>query len=170
MDYRELSKLLIKVAGMVVIVIAITSIPSHINGFLYQGQDTLSNFIKWVLLPLSPPLIVGYLMWSFPGTITNKIIEKNSEQTTNTVSLNEIERVAITTLGLVLMFYALSDIVFNFTYVLAENAGHSIMSTEFRISAENWGHIAGTLVEILFALTLLIKANGVILLLNKLRS
>jgi len=170
MDYRELSKLLIKVAGMVVIVIAITSIPSHINGFLYQGHDTFLNFIKWVLFPLSLPLIVGYLMWSFSGTITNKIIEKNIEPAINTVALKEIEQIAVTILGLILMFYSLSDIVFNIMYVLAENAGHSIMSTEFRVSAENWGHIAGTLVEVLFALTLLSKTNGVILLLNKLRS
>jgi len=155
---------------MVVIVFAITGIPGYITGYLYQGVDTPINFVTWVLVPLIFPLIIGSVMWFFPGTINNKIISGNTESEINNKTLNELERIAVTILGLVLMFFALSDMAFHITYIVASNYLDSAKLTTITISAENWGFILATLVEIIIALYLLIKANGLLLLLSKFRS
>ncbi len=170
MDIRELSKLLIKISGLVVIVFAVAGIPGSINGYLYQGQDTPINFISWVLVPLVFPLLIGAVMWFFPGTINNKIIERNKELPISADSLIQVEQIAVCILGLILMFFALSDMTFNLVYVVASNYEDSAKLNTFKVGAANWGHILGTLVEIFFALFLLIKTKGIVLLLKKIRS
>lgn len=170
MDYRQLSNLLIKIAGIVIIVFAVTAIPGHINSFLYQGQETLAKFALWVILPLIVPLIVGLLMWSFPRTITNRIFEKDLEASGSNRVAEEIERIAVTILGLILLFFALSDLTFNFVYVYFTNKENMGVITSFRISPEDWGHIIGTIVEIVFALIILLKAKGVVHFIRRLRA
>ncbi len=170
MDLRQISKLLIKISGMVVIVFAITGIPSYITGYIIQSANAPVNLVTWVLVPLIFPLIIGSVMWFFPGAINNIIIGHNSELSLNNKTLNELERIAVTVLGLALMFFALSDMAFHITYVVASNYLDSAKLTTITISAENWGFILATLVEIVFALYLLIKANGLLLLLRKYRS
>lgn len=170
MDYRQLSNLLIKIAGIVVIVFTVAAIPEHINSFLYQGQDTLSNFVVWVIIPLLAPIIIGLLMWSFPRTITNKIFEKEIEPAGSNRAIEEIERIAVTVLGLTLLFFALSDLIFNLVYVYFTNKENMSVITSFRISPEDWGHIIGTIIEIIFALVILLKAQGVILLIRRFKA
>ncbi|USF86400.1 hypothetical protein [Candidatus Endoriftia persephonae] len=170
MDYRQLSNLLIKVSGIVIVVFAVTAIPGHINSFLHQGQDTLAKFAMWVIFPLIAPVIIGLLMWSFPGTITNRVFDKSIESSESNRAAEEIERIAVTILGLILLFFALSDLAFNFTYVYFTNKENAGVITSFRISPEDWGHIVGTIVEIAFALTILLKSKGVILLIKRLRA
>jgi hypothetical protein len=121
-------------------------------------------------VPLIFPLIIGSVMWFFPGTINNKIMGHDSEPSLNNKTLNELERIAVTVLGLILMFYALSDITFHLVYVVAQNIEASAKLNTFMVGAENWGLIIATVFEIIFALFLLIKTNGLLLLLRKLRS
>ncbi len=170
MDYRQLSNLLIKIAGIVIIVFAVTAIPGHINSFLYQGQDTLAKFAVWVIIPLIFPIIVGLLMWSFPGTLTNRIFEKDIESSKSNGVSEEVEQIAVTVLGLILLFFALSDLTFNLVYVYFSNRENMSVIMSFRISPENWGYIIGTIVEIIFSLIILLKAKGVVLLIRRLRA
>ena len=155
---------------MVVIVFAITGIPGYITSYIIQSANAPVNLVTWVLVPLILPLIIGSVMWFFPGAINNKIIGHDSELSLNNKTLNELERIAVTVLGLILMFYALSDITFHIVYVVAQNHEASAKLNTFMVGAENWALIFATVVEIMFALYLLIKTNGLLLLLSKLRS
>lgn len=170
MDLRQLSALLVKISGMVVIVFAVSGIPGYINSFLHQGQDTFVNFSAWVLSPLAFPLFIGLLMWSFSKSITNKIIKDGTGPIDSNEFLVEIERIAITVLGIILLFFALSDQTFNliFIYITSKENFGSLMT--IKVSAEDWGHIAGTTVEILFSLVLIARAEGITYIIRKLRS
>jgi len=169
MDLRQLSSLLIKIAGLVIIIFAITGIPGYINSYLYQENGTLLGFFVFTIIPLIFPLIIGSLMWKFPNSITNKIIEAEGDLSTNKQLLSELERIAMTILGLILLFYGLSDLIYNFAYVYSSNSQNQETLSTFKVSPENWGHILGTFVEIIFSLFLLFKSKGLLKLLNKIR-
>jgi len=170
MDYRQLSNLLIKISGVVIIVFVVTGIPGHINSFYYQGQETLAKFAVLVIFPLMFPFIIGLMMWFFPGTMTNKMLDKSIDSAPSKGAFEEFERIAITVLGVTLLFFALSDLTFNLAFVYVTHMQNAGVITAFSISAQDWGHILGTLVEIMFALILLLKAKGVMLLLKRMRS
>jgi len=168
MDIKQLSSLLVKVAGIVLIVYAISGIPNNINSYLFQGKDTAINFAVWVIIPVLFPFLIGMAMWKFPTIITNKVINGVSNEVEGN-TFRELELIALTILGLVLLFFALSDITFNLIYVWATNQVNNSPVSALLISPEDWGHIAGTFVEIIFALVLLFRSKGVIGIIKKFR-
>lgn len=170
MDFRQISALLIKISGLVVIVFAVTGIPGYINSFLYIGNDTLVNFIMWIVIPLVFPLSIGLAMWFFPKSITNKIIKNNNESIDANKITAEIEQIAITVLGLILLFFALSDLTFNLVNIFLVNKENYGSFSLIKISAEDWGHLVGTLVELTFAIFLIVRTKGIIIIISKLRS
>jgi len=117
MDLRQLSLLLIKIAGLVIVAIAITAIPGYVNYYVDRGEGTLLSFFALTVIPLAFPVIIGVLMWRFPSTITNKILIDGAEYAKQSDMIAELERVVVTLLGLLIMYFALSDLVYNQSYI-----------------------------------------------------
>jgi len=168
MDYRELTILLIKVAGAVIIAFAISTIPLTYWEF-YRARnpnDSIFFFTLTTVFPLAFPLIIGAAMMALPGTIANRLIKNGDDNSDKTISLKGLEVVAFRLLGLYLLFRVVSDYVYNFFYLYRDRNVTTLQNPEVLTTYVN---LAATTVELMFAMYLLFGAKGLLNLLNKAR-
>jgi hypothetical protein len=168
MDLNDISRILIKVAGISIMVFVLVGIPTYISYYfsLRLADFSFMAFFFMSILPMLIPLSAGYLMWKFPGTIANKIVSSEKEKaTTNSKTIEDIEIIAFSVLGLYLLFNATSDIAYNLSYFYQtkEAAG------EGSLLIEPYSFIIATIVEIIFALILLFGSKTLVRMFRKLR-
>ena len=168
MDHHELARILIKIAGISIIIYVLVGLPAYISYYfsLRLKDDSILMFLLISILPMIIPLVAGYLMWQYPNTIANKIIKTKTDDNLSNSKLGyEIEVVAFSVLGMYLLFNAFGDFVYNFGYYLNyENVGVEgytkidIYALMFTISA-----------EIIFACVLLFGGKNIVGILRKIR-
>ena len=120
MDTRTFAATLLKVAGLVICVYTFTKIPAYLPPAL-ANDLRLDTSVRVLIaaMDLVPPFILGLLLWFFPGRVANKIII--GEDKTSPVVASEIERVAITVLGLYVVVYGISDLAYQAGVLLRLN-------------------------------------------------
>lgn len=168
MDTHELSRILIKIAGISIIIFVLVGIPSYISYYysLQLKEDSVVSFFLISILPMIIPLLAGYLMWQFPNTIANKIIKPDTEEKPTDSKLGlEIQTIAFSVLGIYLLFNAFSDVIYHLSYyyktMKASGTGYMEIST--------YAFIVATCAEIIFASVLLFGGKGVAEFLRKIR-
>ena len=113
MELRQLSNLLLRFAGLFIIVHTVLAVPDRvIRLFQYTGNTTYSHTEIWLLSILSGGLsaIVGLALLYFPSKITNVIIGKHSVEPN--YSIAEFQSVAFSTLGLYFISAGLYDAIY----------------------------------------------------------
>lgn len=171
MNTKELSTLLIKIAGIVIIIFTVTGIPGYVASYAaFMDKSTVSYF-AYVIIPNVLPLIVGIWMFLTPQKLTEKIIEikQTDEQYKKTTNLAEIERIAITVLGIYLLFLAISDMVYNFYEWYHFKEKYKPLSGKITY-IELYARITATFAELILGLWLTLGTKGIIKLLNKFRT
>ncbi len=168
-DYRNLSILLIKIAGVVMIVYAIINIPAYISYYFSLQTNSFWAFVGMSVAPMFIPLIAGVLFFTFPETVTNRLIRDGNETNKSSIDVQAVEQIAFSAIGLYLLFRVISDFVFHATSIyLALRAGD--------IANYNTGYdhpyalVVATIAELAFALYLLFGSESLSRFLRKLRS
>ncbi len=157
MKLHDVTALAVKIAGLVLLVILLSKIPEYVQSFasVEKSQYTISSL--YYILPL---LIVGIaclVLIFLPYKISNNLLF-NSEVATNDSDSNNLQIIAIRLLGLLLLFWSVSDAVFHlFNYLLLRN----LADTSFQISAYNYPLIIATGVEIVIAVIFLKNAKNI---------
>jgi hypothetical protein len=112
MDYRSLTSLMLRLAGVFIVVSALTSAPSTILGLLNAriGSQSVST---WPLAAagfatFAIPFLVGLLLINFPATIANRMVSAGAETADSLV----LQQVAFSTLGLYFMTVAAYDAIY----------------------------------------------------------
>lgn len=118
MNYKDLTALLIKVGGLVIVVVMISLLPSYVSAGIGALGTSWLAFFTVAILPLLFPLLVGILMLAFPGKIGNWIIQGEKLSELPATYLPQLERLAMTLLGVYILFRAISDFVFHLTKLL----------------------------------------------------
>src|SRR5438552_6077013 len=116
MDTKDLTAVSLKVTGLVILAYSVFQLPRY---FIPTAGSISSSFTGSLLeaaAALALPAIVGLLLWLFPATVTNKIVSghKLSEAT---FGVPQLERVALSVLGIWLVASGLGDIIYNLSAV-----------------------------------------------------
>jgi len=165
-DYRDLTNLLLKVAGAVIIIFAIINVPTYVSYYFALQEQSFIAFLGVSVIPMLVPAAVGLFLLLFPVTITNKIIKGEKGKKTPTMDILALERVAFSVLGLYLMFRVVSDLVYHGTSIYLAG-GLATYNTGYQ---HPLALLITTIVEFFFALYLLLGSSGLIRLLDKFRT
>jgi hypothetical protein len=113
MDIKDLSAVLLKTVGLVMLAYAVFEIPlyfpPHVNlTDQYSILDALVEATGTLILPI----VLGLVLWFFPATVTNKIVsgEKLSGER---FGAPQLERVALTVVGSWLVAYGIADLIYS---------------------------------------------------------
>ena len=149
---KNITTLIVRIAGLAIIFFTVIQIPK----FAYAFASQLENNVFVFSLPIFIPLVVGFIFFKFPKTFSDKFIELKE---TPHITSEEILAIILKTLGFVLLFYALSDTVYNITYYFLLKG-----TTETDPSMLNYDFSAAiaTFIELLFALALIFKTQKVV--------
>jgi hypothetical protein len=163
MDTKDIAALLLKTAGLVMFAYAIFNIPYY---FLpHARSDSEYSFIASFMQAaaiLTLPIVVGLLLWFFPATVVNKIV--SGDKLTDGLQVRDLERVALTVIGIWFMAFGVSDLVYQ--------AGSMIlMKRQFPDAppVEAWLGIIAAAAKLLVGFGLAVGGKGVVRVIAKAR-
>lgn len=164
MNYKDLTALLIKIGGLIIVVSMISFLPSYVSAGIGALETSWFAFFAVAILPLLFPLLAGILMLVFPGTIGNRIIPAEKLSELPTTYLPQLERLAMTLLGVYLLFRAISDLVLNLSKLFWVRHLMSIgeLSAPSYLLPDTVGYLAATVVEGAIAIWLTIGSSGIL--------
>ena len=136
MDTKDVSAILLKTVGLVMVAYAVFELPLYFppnSGSL--DQYSIFAALAQATATLALPIVLGLLLWFFPSTVTNKIVagEKLSGDRFGSADL---ERVALTVVGAWLVAYGLLTVIYSIAsliFVQREYAERA-PSIEFRLA------------------------------------
>ena len=172
MNTKDISNLLLKVGGMIIIILTVSSIPSYVSVYTQYQARNISLFASIVIIPNILPLLLGLFLFSKPGKITNKIIQNNATDAYDSsgISLMQIEQICLSTLGFYLLMLSASDIVFHvasFIKAIADIPANSSPPSNSLIFTPAF---IATIAELILSMWLIFKAKGIITFVNQIRA
>lgn len=171
MNYKDLTALLIKIGGLIIVVAMVGLLPSYVSAGIGALETSWFAFFTVAILPLLFPSLAGVLMLVFPGTIGNRIIPAEKLSELPSTYLTQLEQLAMTLLGVYLLFRAISDLVLNLSKLLWVR--HLMTIGELRVSnylfPDTVGYLAATVVEGAIAVWLIFGSSRILAFVHKLR-
>lgn len=166
MTLRDITALTIKVSGIVLFIIVVARMPEYFKDYL-TDQSAMVDGIAWrYIVPLLIPSIAALLLVLFPYSISDKVVFAAKSENEFKTQIHEIEIVAIRILGLLLLYWAISDAVFHATNFMMLKPE---VQSDFPLSAYNYPYMITTVVEAICALWLLVGTRQVVYFLTKIR-
>lgn len=169
MDYKDLTALLAKLTGAVLLFWYISSLPSLIPGVLQAPSFWWAIFVN--IVPSIVPLLLAIVLFVFPATVTNKLV-KGNKLDTNVAFLAGLEILALRLIGVFYVFNSIVDLVTHFAKVLItpsiyEKMGMIAPPTAWTPDTAAW--TLATFVELGLALWLVFGAHGIANAIQRLR-
>jgi hypothetical protein len=175
MEHRALASLIIRIAGLLVIVSAITNAARYFGPFFYADATQkvgvavvlLSVFISVVM-----PVLLGLLLVYFPGTTTTRVLRIEGLEAGDENNTKPLQRVAFGAIGMWLAAYALIDSV----YVYARTRLYFRMLEEMpsyaklpAMNADDFGNLVASALQLIIGIWLLLGNRGIVNVLTRLR-
>lgn len=158
MDTKDISAVLLKTIGLVMLAYAVFELPLYFPPRA-NLRDDYSVFAAFAGagVTLTLPIALGLLLWFFPATVTNKIVtgEKLSGERFGS---RDLERVALTVVGAWLVAYGVTDLIYALSTMLIVQREYSAQSPP--ISSFFPGVIT-SIAKILLGVGLAIGAKGI---------
>jgi hypothetical protein len=112
MDTKDVSAILLKTMGLVMLAYAVFAIPSYFPPRVnLTDQYSILDALVEAGGTLALPFVFGLLLWFFPATVTNKIVG-GKKLSGERFGAPDLERVALTVVGLWLVAYGVADMVY----------------------------------------------------------
>ena len=163
-DFRGLSRLLLRIAGAVIVVWAVAQLPTKIifvATFREIGLELWAQ-IALIVSASALPILLGAALLGFPGVIINRLIAGEPTGTTLPEALAKIEGVALGVLGMYLAVQALIDAVYLwgklevYWLLVDKNRSDAYMP---KMLPDDVGTIAATALEFLLGVALMLGAT-----------
>ncbi len=174
MDHRTLSNLIIRLAGLIVLINALLAIPGTIvelAGTPYPDQLIGPAIFAGVAALL--PLVAGLAMVWFPGTISNRIIGVRGGEVIDSDDSLGLQQTAVSILGLYFIAVSLIDAV----YWVARARLYALLvaAPPVNLNApallrEDFAGMVATAAQLLIGLGLVLGSRGLARLLARLRA
>ena len=174
MDYRALSKLLIKIGGVFIILYALKQAYESTSAAyaLYAKEGVLVNALIAGALPVLIPLALGLALFYFPGVITNRLLADDANPpVTEIKSITRIEEAALMVVAVYILVHSLGDAVYWLSRVKLYQVfidSENIMRAP-PLRAEDFAQLVADCTLIPIALCLFFGAAGLVRLKDKFR-
>lgn len=127
MDIKDISAVLLKTIGLVMVAYAVFEIPLYFPPSS-GATERYSVFaaLAQATATLTLPILLGLLLWFFPATVVNKIVsgEKLSRER---FGAPELERVALTVVGTWLVAYGIADLIYTVSTMIVVQRAYTDM-------------------------------------------
>lgn len=171
MDYKDLTALLVKIGGVGLLVYGVLQIPSLVSLLHFGSETPFKNFFVFGVIPLIFPFLIGFWFLLMPSAVTNKLVKGDKLSASPPGFFFDLERVALSVLGVFLLFNALSDIAYHSAFILK---GKELMIEGLfpgeKLRLERYAALVATVFELALALWLIFGAKGLLNILNRIRS
>lgn len=174
MDHHALSNLLLRVAGVIIVVSSVLSVPPTVIG-LATNDSSSGNLTSAVLmsgLAALLPLLVGLVLLWFPGTVTHRIVGVRHEEASAVADGEKLRQLAFSVLGLYFVSSALFDAVYWYARL---KLYHSTVAAEFAymmppvVLQDDFAGMLSTGSQLIVGLLLLFGSKGISNLVAKVR-
>jgi len=174
MDHRALAALIIRVAGLLIVVSAITTYATYSFAPFFLGDTTqkveilLTSAFVSVVIPVALGLVLVY----FPGTITTRVLRIEGLESGSESDVKALQRVAFAAIGLWLTLYAVIDAVSIYSKVRLYHRFFADMPTYSRPpawSSDDFGGLVASGLQLIIGLCLLIGNRGIVNVLTRLQ-
>lgn len=169
MNSNEIVRMVVKLTGLAIFISGLIQsasyIPLFIDRLVHSDIDlpVVSTAIATII-----PLFIGLFLWLFPAPITNTVIKDDLKEISHNDFLQGLEKIGIRLLGLFLLFYGLSDLVWN---ILSYRQAVEAISANFNIYGK--GNYTATFIvtgiEIIMSIILIVGSNTISNFIRKIR-
>ena len=169
MDYKDLTALLVKLIGAVLLFWYVTWLPTLVPGALQAPSFWWAIFVN--VVPSIVPLLLAVVLFSFPTTVANKLIG-GDKLSTDAAFLVALEILSLRLIGVFYVFHSIVDLSTYFAKVLItpglyEKLGSPAPPTAWTPDTAAW--TLATFVELGLALWLVLGAHGIANAIQRLR-
>jgi hypothetical protein len=174
MDHKALSALILRIAGLLVIVYTVTNVAKSFGPFF--DPTTMRGVSVWPvvvasLLSVGLPILIGLLLIYFPKTIAINVLKVQGAEV-NPEDIRPLQRVAFSTVGLWLALYAVIDAVYfwgkarlYFQYM----EGMPAYGKAPALPPDDFGGLLSCAVQLIIGICLLLGSRGLVNMLARVR-
>lgn len=113
MDHHALSRLLLRIAGVVVLVATLTAVPKSIVTLVVAaGQEANASPLITAIIASLVPLMIGMALVWLPGTVANRLVDSTSTGNSQVDAAASLQAVALSVIGFYFFASSLFDAVF----------------------------------------------------------
>ena len=161
MKLHDIIALTVKISGLVLFVIVLSKIPNYVQSYISFSENVPSTKSVYYIMPLFIVAVGCVVLFLLPYQITNHLIIDTDKSPKPDQFTNQIQIVFIRLLGLLLLFWSVSEIVFHLFNYFTIRSSVNTTGLEFPASTYNYPAMIASVVEAAFAYVLLIKATAI---------
>jgi hypothetical protein len=178
MDYRSISALALRLAGVFILVSGIAGMPNtFVNLYVFAAREALSPSVLPVLLQTfiaaSGALIIGLLLVFFPSVVANRVVNAEAVGKEGSLGYRELQALGFSVLGLYFVAIGFFDGIYWFARARIYYQVISEASAAFprppALAPDEFGGAVSSALQFLGGLGLLLGARGLSRLVQKLR-
>ena len=178
MDYRSISALALRLAGVFILVSGIAGLPNtFVNLYVFAARDALSPSVLPVLLQtliaVSGALIIGLLLVFFPSIVANRVVNAEAVEKEGSVGYRELQALGFSVLGLYFVAIGFFDGVYWFArgriYYEAISEAAAAFPRPPALAPDEFGGLVSSALHVLGGFCLLFGARGISRLVQKVR-
>lgn len=166
MDTKDITAVLLKTAGLIFFAYAIFELPLYFPPRISPTTDfSIVTALVQAAATLTLPIVLGLLLWFFPATVTNKIVS-GEKLSGARFGVSEFERVALTVLGVWLVAYGVTDLIYDLVTLYLVQKQYPDMP---QYPPRTYAGVAASTAKILIGVGLALGAKGISRLVNRMR-
>lgn len=167
MDYKDITAILLKTIGAVLIFWHLTWLPASFVYFLKEPFDAYGFLV--VAVPAFLGLGIGVFIFTFPATISNKLIAGAKLSKTESFTAS-IQIVILRLIGIYHVFIALTDLLGHFSKAILISRQYKDMGmAQSGWTPDTLAWTIATLLELAIAIWFVLGAEGIVRMIQKIR-
>ncbi|WP_143166011.1 hypothetical protein [Desulfofustis glycolicus] len=115
MNTRDLSRILIKISGALIIILSINDLAYLTNSYLQYQTENLKILILGVILPVLVQILAGAALFSNAERLTTFFSKKDypQEHSESDIDLLQLEQIILSAIGIFVIYRASTDILYH---------------------------------------------------------
>lgn len=157
---KEISTLCVRIAGLILVILTLAKLPVHSMAYSIRPEYGILSYA----LPSLIPIGAGIILYMFPNYFSDAFVKISPESIKLDRPL-ELLRIGLILVGVVLLFFSLSDLIFHLSTMALLYYSDSF---ELSLMSFDYPGLIATIIELLFSLALIFRAETIIEYLRKL--
>jgi hypothetical protein len=175
MEHRALAALIVRIAGLLIVVSAITNAAKSFGPLFHPDSSEkigLGLLLLSAVVSVIIPVVLGLVLIYFPGAVTTKVLRIEGIETRGEIQVRPLQQVAFAAIGLWLVVYAILDSI----YIYAKTRIYIRLLEEMpayvkppSISPDDFAGYVSSGVQLLIGILLLVGSRGLANAISRLR-